>query len=217
MRPLSTRQLFDLAAAFGAAALILTVAVALREAPLPGDVSATRRLQDVGRLRDNAGLINGAGDWRWVPFAVAFILVATGQRLFATGRARGRRAETLWAFVLAFVLSWWSAILKLIVQSPRPSVDFGVSIDRLRDSYGFPSGHVYGDVVMYGLLAVTAPAYLHPRLVPAVRALCLAIIALAGPARVTVGAHWPSDTLGGYLWGVAALCLALAAARRISR
>ena len=38
---------------------------------------------------------------------------------------------------------------------------------------------------------------------------CLALILLTGYGRILVGAHWPSDVLGGYLWGALLLLLAI--------
>ena len=40
-------------------------------------------------------------------------------------------------------------------------------------------------------------------------AACLALILLTGYGRILVGAHWPSDVLGGHLWGGLLLLLAL--------
>ena len=83
------------------------------------------------------------------------------------------------------------------------------------DGYGFPSGHVYGDVLIFGVLAVIAPVVFGRTAGAAARVLCLAVIVLAGPARMVIGAHWPSDVLGGYLWGATALCLAVIGGRRL--
>ncbi|MEX2245722.1 MAG: phosphatase PAP2 family protein [Dehalococcoidia bacterium] len=64
----------------------------------------------------------------------------------------------------------------------------------------FPSGHVVGEAVVYGLIFLYAPRVLrYEPLVWAVRAVCAAIIILGGPARMYTGSHWPSDVLGAYL------------------
>jgi membrane-associated phospholipid phosphatase len=198
-------------------ALALTAVVRLYGAPLPGDLWLTERIQDLGRLRDNARVINFAGDWNWVPVTVATAFLL-GRWLMPGMRTLDRAgARALFTFAAAFVLRYWSTILKKLVESPRPSSGAGVYVDQLRDSYGFPSGHVYGDVLFYGVLAAMAPALVPARLVLPLRALCVAIIVLSGPARVVVGAHWPSDIAGGYLWGAAALYGALSIGRWASR
>ncbi|MCC6387106.1 MAG: phosphatase PAP2 family protein [Dehalococcoidia bacterium] len=211
-----TRQLMRAAAVLGIAAMVLTLVVAAEGAPLPGDVRVARAVQDTG-LRENAGIINALGDWRAVPFAASALLIVLRLRL-GGGRPPGRvRADALAAYVMVLPLWLWGVILKVLVASPRPTEDFGLFIDRARTTYGFPSGHVYGDVLVYGAMAAAAAAYLHARLVLPARAAAVAIIVLAGPARIVVGAHWPSDVLGAYLWGGCALCLALAAASASSR
>lgn len=214
MRLPTPAGLLRLGAIAAVLALALTLYVAANPAPVPGDLRVARGIQELGRLRDNARLINAAGDWRWLPFAAVFVLVAAGRRLGA-GRSPARlRRQALVAFLVALPLWYWSAVLKMLVASPRPIAGLGLYIDRVRDSYGFPSGHVYGDVLLYGVMAVFAAAWLHPRWVLVARGALVALIVLAGPARVIVGAHWPSDVLGAYLWGIAALALAVAAGRR---
>ncbi len=91
--------------------------------------------------------------------------------------------------------------LKAIFDSPRPTPDLVRVIDA-PSNLGFPSGHAMGSILLYCALAVVA----HRRGWPApVRRLTLASAVLVpllnGWARVHDGAHWPSDVLGGYLWG----------------
>jgi undecaprenyl-diphosphatase len=217
VRALNSGELLRMAAVLGFAALVLTIWVSIHEAPLPGDIRIAREIQSWRRLDDNQAWINGAHPWRIPLLVLAAGLVLFRWRLGGTRGPTGRaRSEALWAFGAAAILSALDNILKAIVRSPRPIADFGIQIQELKDSYGFPSGHVYGNVLVYGVLAATAPAWVHPRLVLPLRAVCIAIIVLSGPARVVVGAHWPSDTLGGYLWGGAALTLALALAQRMA-
>ncbi len=64
---------------------------------------------------------------------------------------------------------------------------------------GYPSGHVLGQVLVYGFLFAFAPRLVGRGPTVAMRAACLALIALGGAQRAYVGAHWPSEVLGGAL------------------
>jgi len=215
VRALGTTDLLRIAIILVAAAVALSAWVVIEEAPLPGDIRLTREIQSWGRLGDNEALINGAHPWRWPILVLAAVLTLFRWRVGGSSGPSGRQRDfALWAFIAAAVFSLFDNVLKAAVRSPRPLADLGVHVQEFKDTYGFPSGHVYGDLLVYGTLAVTAPLWVHPRLVLLVRAVCVAIIILSGPARVIVGAHWPSDTVGGYLWGGAALALSIAFAQK---
>lgn len=204
------RQLFAVAGALALAALALTVWVYIQGVPLPGDVRLARAIQARDSFGSVARAVNFAGSWNWVPFVAAFAIVLShGQfRRFRWQTGHAHR-EAVYGFIAALGLRFADQLLKALLGSPRPNATYGIRVDHILDSYGFPSGHVYGDVIFLGTMAVFAGAYLPRRLVAPVRVALLVVILLSGPARVYVGAHWPSDTAGGYLWGSAALCLAV--------
>jgi undecaprenyl-diphosphatase len=77
------------------------------------------------------------------------------------------------------------------------------------DTNGFPSGHVFGATIVYGLIFACAPrALAFKPLAWLVRAFCVFEITLIGPARMYTGAHWFSDVTGAAL--LAGIYLALA-------
>jgi undecaprenyl-diphosphatase len=199
------------------AALALTLWVGAHGTPLPGDLWLTEHIQRLGRLRDNASIINGSQNWQWLFLIVAALLVLFRKRLGAGRTPENLRREALAAFAGAVLLRFGDSLLKEIVRSPRPVAGVHVHVDGFSNGFGFPSGHVYSDVLIYGVLAVMATSYLSPRLASVARVLVVALIVLSGPARVAVGAHWPSDTIGGYLWGGAALCAAVWFGRWVSQ
>lgn len=91
--------------------------------------------------------------------------------------------------------------MKLIVGRPRPLPDLVHVVAMLQD-LSFPSGHAMYAMLSYGLLAVLLEATTMPLL--ARRPLqvgCALVVVLVGVSRIVVGAHWPSDVLGGYVWG----------------
>ena len=208
---LTARSTTSLALLALAAALTLTLYVGLEKAPLAGDLWLTQQVQSAGWFARPAEAFNWVGDWVAWPFTLVFLAVVL-RRFLPRARAvpvREYRAAIV-ALTLLIPLSALNSLLKGLVQSPRPLAADGAQVDYFRDSYGFPSGHVFHDVLLFGAMAILAPLWLPRRLVWPVRASLLAVIVLSGPSRVFVGAHWPGDTVGGYLWGSASLLAALA-------
>ena len=214
-----SRELLRLAGGCGAVAFALTLFVAWHGTPIPGDVGVIERFQSWGALRRNEGWINPLGSIEWqTPIVLAALaLAAFGHRAGIAGGTPTQRTEAIWLLLVASALRLLSGPLKEIARAERPRPDFGLHVLREFDGYGFPSGHVYSDVLVYGALAIVAPVLAGRLAGSAARVVCLAVIVLAGPARMVVGAHWPSDVAGGYLFGIAAICLAVVASRRIAK
>jgi len=212
------RQLLTAAGASGLAALAITIFVAWHGTPIPGDVSVIREFQGWSALQRNEGWINPLGNMEvQLPLlAMAIALATFGTRAGFPDVTPRQRLEAIAILSAAFALRFLTGPLKEVARAERPA-GFNLHVARDFSGYGFPSGHVYSDVLVFGVLAFVAPLLFGRLLGSGVRVACLAIIVLAGPARMVVGAHWPSDVAGGYLWGFAALCLAVAAGQHFAR
>jgi undecaprenyl-diphosphatase len=108
--------------------------------------------------------------------------------------------------MLASVLALFAnSILKNLVHRKRPPTMY-VAHMKIH-SYSFPSGHAFGAVAFYGLLAYLAFKYLPaPWNILATIALVILVL-MIGISRVYLGAHFPSDVLAGWLLGGLALFL----------
>lgn len=139
-------------------------------------------------LRDAFRLVNRAGDWTVLAPGLGLLLVVS------------RRARA----------HWWLWVA-LMVAAPLAEGTVKLAIGRARPedlSLGFPSGHATAAAAFFGAVSYLAgplPSG-QRRAVRAAAALAILLVALA---RVVLGAHWPSDVLGGIALGLA---LATAAA-----
>ena len=102
-----------------------------------------------------------------------------------------------------------NVLVKHAFQRPRPMLD-----DPLLtlETYSFPSGHVAGSTLVYGLLVVLAfrrTTRSGTRLL--VLAGAAAAIGLVAFTRLYLGVHYLSDVIAGFLEGVAWLALCLSA------
>jgi undecaprenyl-diphosphatase len=145
---------------------------------------------------------------RWIPFA----LTAATAISFLLFR---RRSEAVGIIFSAGGSALINSLLKLLIARPRPTHDL-IPIYRELSTNSFPSGHVTFYVCYFGFLFFVAYALLkHGSTVRRITLTLAALpVLLVGFSRVYLGAHWPSDTLGSYLWSGVWLAFSLWMYRR---
>ena len=177
-----------------AGSIVLSV-LAAQHARLPGDLDLTQRLQD--------SVFPGLRLSKFVR------LVTTTQVVLGTGGAvavalwlLGRRRQAVLLAVGLAAMALLQSGLKELVDRPRPTADL-VELRAGFSSPSFPAGHVMSPTVLYGFLAYLAVVLKLPLAVRlAVVGWSAFVLVLTGPANVYLGVHWPSDIVGGYVWGV---------------
>ncbi len=177
------------------AATVFVTMMAAGNNVLSFDVSISRALQGSGipGLAEMANFVSVAGG------TVAMFTVGAAVLLWLV-RA-GHYAATV-PVLAALALRAGNAVIKTTADSPRPTSDY-VRILENPSGNGFPSAHVMGVVLLYGVIAILANDLIASRLARiSVQAASVAMILMVGPGRIFTGAHWPTDVLGAYLYGV---------------
>lgn len=175
---------------------------------LPGDIALGRWIQShhSAPLDVVAWVGNFIGEGRIVfTAAIAMVLYSSFLRLWRDVRF----------LTMLVVLRLVSLVLKGIFESPRPTAD-DLRLAEVYEDFGYPSGHATSATVLAGAFIVLILRRVHsPALRRAGLVACVLIPVITGFARVYVGAHWPSDVLGGYLWGTIIALLAVDLSRRL--
>jgi len=131
-----------------------------------------------------------AGDW------TPRLAVAIGTAAFLVGGGQERRA--LWLAGLIGGAAGLNTALKHAFSLARPTLL--PHLDSVT-TYAFPSGHSANTTALVGALALLASG--RWPWVPAV-----AVAGLVGVSRTWLGVHWPTDVLGGWMVGGAAVLVA---------
>jgi membrane-associated phospholipid phosphatase len=125
-------------------------------------------------------------------FVVIIITISTGWLLW---RRRFTEIKILLLACLgALVLNQG---MKIIFTRPRPILWPSLLHE---NSFGFPSGHALGSIVLYGLLAYFYAIH-RPHQAKGIYVWAAILIGLIGFSRLYLGVHYPTDIMAGYLTG----------------
>ncbi len=114
----------------------------------------------------------------------------------------GNRKEAFFLFgtIIADIVN---VGLKLLINRPRPTDDL-VTIAHVFTDTSFPSGHTVHYTVFFGYLIVIMFFIKNIPTLIRILVTIISVILIGGisVSRIYLGAHWASDTVGGYLVGI---------------
>lgn len=158
------------------------------------DVPAQRTLR---RLDGGWDAVASFGNWLGVTWVGLVILAVVAVPLLI--QRHSAEAALLVGVALVRILNW---PLKWLVDSPRPFTTDHQTND-VASGLGYPSGHAMGTMLIGGALVIVV---FRLKQSPVARAgavlVTTAAILATGFGRVAIRAHWPSDVVGGWLWGL---------------
>ena len=146
-----------------------------------------------------AGFVTHLGDPGWRAGIMIVILFALIYR-------QSWRSAAVFVVTVGLSITGHS-VAKEAFARPRPDL-----VPRLdfADTYAYPSGHAAGAMVILLLGALMLGG--RKSVVAAIL-----VAAAIGLSRVALGVHWPSDVIGGWMFGGGAALIGYAIAMRVAR
>ncbi len=146
----------------------------------------------------------------WVTQLGGTLVIAPCATLVAAGLAFRRRRQLagIWVLTMLAIIPLNRA-LKAIFHRARPLYDHGCAVEH---SWSFPSGHAFGSIIFYGMLAYVLLRVLPRSVDRAVIAATVLLVGSVGITRIMLQVHYFSDVVAGYASGAAwlLLCISLA-------
>lgn len=151
---------------------------------------------------EGAGFVSVATDIAGFPailvLTVAVVLILMLKKMYIAG---------LWFGLTVYIFaSFFMDTMKALIGRERPDL----LVITMETSLSYPSGHSIAAVIFYGflgvimILAVKAP---WKKILIGAAALSIVLFVLA--SRVYLGVHYPSDTIGGFTFGMAGIFISI--------
>ena len=193
---------FLLASLIGWAAFAGLAVLASAATFLPGDLATARWIQSVS----------------WAPISSTFGVISwlSGgpQDVLAVGTIvlvaiLNRRVALFALFAMADAGLY--LVVNTAIHKPRP-VEGLVHVSEQAAAYAFPSGHAtfVVTIVVVLLLCLGLRLFVDRRLFGLMVLVGAAVVLTVGVERIYVGAHYPSDVLGGFILAFSWLCFVIA-------
>jgi len=174
----------------GAVLFGLLAFLAHNNTPLPGDEAVTGWLMGLESPSMDVLMraVSFLGDnWPAVVTVAILALIMLYKR---------RRLEALFIISVPALAGLLNYLMKHLVDRSRPGAD------PLGGGLSFPSGHATYALVFFGFLCFITPRFIKkPLAARLVQAVLVMLIILTGAARIYLGAHWPSDVWGSFIFG----------------
>lgn len=106
------------------------------------------------------------------------------------------------AGIIAIVTFGICSVLKVFLRRARPDNEYVRNM--IIHTFSFPSGHATGSLASFGIAAYAITLYV-PQFGVLATALTIVICFFIGVSRIYLGAHYPSDVIGGWLVGIAGI------------
>lgn len=171
---------------------LLTAAVTARSGPFAVDVSMAAWVE---HHRTDALI----GVMTVVSLAGSLVAVVSVGAVAAVDAVRRHRFSPLAFIVLTTAgASQIDQAMKVLIGRDRPAPPIAV---QHFNEYAFPSGHATTSAALWGAVAWVVARNASPRVHKAAAGAWTSVVLSVAASRVVLGAHWPSDVLGGILLG----------------
>jgi membrane-associated phospholipid phosphatase len=198
MRGEPKRRLITVLLMVAAVALSVFLALAAYVMSRHGEVPVDVRIENFVRAHRTGWLVVTMKTITWLGSNVVLIPVVLGAAswfLLKRGDS-GSAIELVVALVGSIILY---DIAKAVVHRARPPAIYRVGYNFSGAS--FPSGHSTSAIAVWGMLAFLLALRASPRRRKGLLVGAVVLIVAIGTSRIYIGAHWPTDVIGGFALG----------------
>jgi membrane-associated phospholipid phosphatase len=198
MRQERTRRLIPVLVAIAALALAVFLVLAVYVVSRQGNVTLDVRIENFVLTHRMGWLVTTMKATTWLGANVVLIpVVLAAAAWFSLRWGDSRSAAELVATLAGAIILY--DIGKAVVHRARPPAIYHVGYSFAGAS--FPSGHTTVAIAMWGMLAFLLALRASPRTRKGLVVGAVVLSVAIGASRIYIGAHWPTDVIGGYALG----------------